>query len=761
MAIYKGNQFIGVNAVKEKKVYVEVPEGSTIDDMSENNTIAIQPEEYAQLQDAVGYRVGDYTQRTISQMVERMKKEYFHSRNFNMFSDYQSTPWVRPQGWPNLDSLNLQMSGNDFIYMTYDNTRDHAAMALHIEMVKNGTPITVTIGHIENGTYIIDRTFTGTDNNYVYWFTNEDGDYPVIRVTGDILKCYGYSVTANGATQHHRRQPILERIAYVPHLNEFITTLDSHAWGCFSLQREKFNNGDGSALKSLYGAWGYCRNLKDLDISGLKTQNVTNMSQVFRQALKLTELDLRHFNVEKVTTFNSMFDGCRALKTIDLRGWNTLAVTNIGSMFNTCLALIEIKGIENIKTDKVTTLSGTFAHCRSIKTLDLTKWNTEKVTTLYACFNSCYSLIELDLSHWNVNKVTSLSSTFSSCYSLKRIDFTGWQTGILTTIYSIFGGCQSLEYIDISWLNVTTACLDVCYAFQNCWSVKELNLNSWDLSAIPDTNNRCHDIFANCYSVKKITGITNWNCHSANSMAQMFYNCYCLEELNISNWDVSYATNLGSMFQNCYNLRELNLSNWQISNCTNISNMFNGCNSLLTVGDISQWDTSQVTTMSGMFRYCYSLRDFPQIQNWDFSKVTSLANMFAECTSLTTVTWTNVNLPLCTSIEALFRYDYNLEYANLSGWSTPSVVNNVNYYQTLGDCWLLRDLIGFPIPSTYTNIGFQNCDNLSYESLLRIFNALPQVTGTHTIRIPAIALNALTKDEKAIATGKNWTLSNS
>jgi len=35
MAIYKGSDFIGLNSIKEKKVYVEVPEGSTIDDMSE------------------------------------------------------------------------------------------------------------------------------------------------------------------------------------------------------------------------------------------------------------------------------------------------------------------------------------------------------------------------------------------------------------------------------------------------------------------------------------------------------------------------------------------------------------------------------------------------------------------------------------------------------------------------------------------------------------------------------------------------------
>ena len=760
MAIYKGRDFIGVNTIAEKKVYVEVPEGSTIDDMSDSNTVAISSREYAELNDAVGYRVGDYSERTISQMVEKMKQEYFHSRNFNTFSNYQNRQWVRPQGWPDLDSLNLQMEGDDFIYMTYDNTRGRAAIAQHIETIKNGTPITVTIGHITNGTYIVDKTITGTSNNYVYWFTNEDDDYPVVRITGDIFRCYSYGVVIDGATQYFRRQPILERIAYIPHLDCF-TNGSSYAWGQQTLQREKINNGDGIALKSLYNAWTYCRDLEDLDITGIKTPNVTNMEGTFRQLLKLTELDLRHFNVEKVTTFNGLFYGCRALQKLNLLGWNTLAVTNMGGMFTDCYSLTEIKGLENIKTDKVTNFSSLFSNCRSIKSLNLTNWNTGNVTTLYGCFNSCYSLIELDLSYWNVNKVTNLSTSFNACYSLKRINFSGWQTGTLTSIYSFFGNCQSLKYIDTSWLNVTSACTDICYAFQNCWSVKELNLNAWDLSGIPDTNNRCHDVFAGCYSVKRITGIENWNCHSANSMTGMFSGCYLLEELNISNWNMSYATNLSNFFANCYNLRQLNLSSWQPSNCVNFSGMFSGCYSLTTMGNISNWNTSNATNMANMFRYCYSLTEFPPIQNWNFSKVTTISGMFSECTSLNSVTWTNINLPLCTSIETLFRYDYNLKYANLSGWTIPSVVNSASYYHTLGDCWALRDVIGFPIPSAYLNIGFQNCENLSHESLLRIFNALPQVTGTHTIRIPAMTLNTLTTEEKAIATNKNWTLANS
>lgn len=762
MAIYYGNELVSINNIKEKNVYVEVPEGSTIDDMTDDNTIAISPEQYAALADAASYRVGDYVERTVAQMITDMKTKYLQNKYFNMFTNLNNTSWVRPQNWPDLDSLNLQMDGDDFIYMTYDNISKRGAIALHIEKISNGQNINVTIGRVSNGTYTPIETITGSSNNYVRWFTNQDDDYPVVRITGDISLCYSYSVTSNGITQHYRRQPIIERIAYIPHLTKFCTSYSSNAWGQFTLQREKVNNGDGTALTSLYYAWAYCRELRDLDINGLKTQNVTSLDNTFAQCTKLKELDLRHFDVKKVTTINSLVNSCRALRSIDLRGWDTSKVTTMSNTFNACWNLMEIKGLEDFTTSAVTTFSSLFANCWAIHKLNIESWNASNITTLYACFTNCYSLEELDLSHWNVAKVTNLSSVFTGCNSLTRVNLNGWSTGTLTTVYSLFSGCWSLQKIDVSWLHLTSSCTDMCYLFSNCWSVKELNIPSdWNISGLSSNNNCAHSIFNNCYALEHITGISGWRHQVNNSIANMFTNCYNLRELNISNWTVNTVTNMASMFNGCFGLTSLDLSNWNPANCTSFSSMFNHCDSLTTVGNISGWNTSKCTNMSAMFRYCRALKEIPAIQNWDLSQVTTLDSMFSECTALESVTWTNVNLPVCTNIAQIFRYDYNLKYADLREWNVPSVTNSTSYYHTLGDCHTLQDVIGFPIPTTYTNIGFQNCENLSYTSLMTIINALPQVTGTHTLRIPAISLNLLSTEEKAIATNKNWTLANS
>ena len=732
--------------------------GVTYKDVNPN---VIDNETLEELNDAVGYRVGDYSTRSIPQMIEKLKKSYFNTREYDIMSDYHTEPWTRPQGWPDLDSLNLQMEGDDFIYMTYDNTRGRAAIAWHIEKVTNGENIEVTMGHISNGSYIVDETITGTSSNYVRWLTNEDDDYPVVRITGDIYRCYSYSVTQDGATQHYRKQPVLERIAWVPHLQCFCTTQSSNAWGVFTLQREKVANGEGTALTSLYYAWAYCRDLEDLDISGLRTPNVTNMESVFRILLKIRELDLKHFTVNKVTSFAYLFNGNRNLKKLDLSGWETDALTSLANTFDTCYSLQEIKGLENFNTSKVTSLSSTFSNCRSIKSLDLTAWNTEKVTNLNSTFSNCHSLIELDLSNWNVNKVTSLSSTFTTCYSLKRINFNGWQTGNLTTIYSLFSSCYSLSELDLSWLNITSTCTDICYAFNNCYSIREINLQTWDVTGVVGTGNRSHSVFSGCWNVEKITGIKNWQFRHTNSSTSMFANCYNLKELDVSGWDISNSTNLSSCFANCYNLRKLNLSNWNPANCTTLASMFSGCFSLTEVGDISEWDTSKVTTMSAMFRYCYSLTKFPSINDWDLSNVTSLDSIFSECTTLEEIIWNNVNIPKCTNVYQLFRYNYNLKKIETKNWTLASnITYSASYYPIYGDCTQLRDIEGIIIPSTYTQLGFSNCENLSQESLLTILNALPQTTAGHTIHITTAIANLLTTEEKAIATNKNWTIAN-
>ena len=59
-----------------------------------------------------------------------------------------------------------------------------------------------------------------------------------------------------------------------------------------------------------------------------------------------------------------------------------------------------------------------------------------------------------------------------------------------------------------------------------------------------------------------------------------------------------------------------------------------------------------------------------------------------------------------------------------------------------------------------TNINIKHFINLSVDNIIENFNNLKDLTGenTKTITIPQIIYNALTDEQKAIATNKNWTL---
>ena len=95
------------------------------------------------------------------------------------------------------------------------------------------------------------------------------------------------------------------------------------------------------------------------------------------------------------------------------------------------------------------------------------------------------------------------------------------------------------------------------------WSIKELNIPSdWDISGITSTSNTANSMFYNCYNLEKITGIEGWNFTATTSLASVFYNCFCLKQLNISSWNVTGPTSFANMFYCCHSLKNLDLSNW-------------------------------------------------------------------------------------------------------------------------------------------------------------------------------------------------------
>ena len=781
--------------------YLPSEMSGAIDDMT-----VITDEQMADLNEAVNYRSGRFDTNTIPQMIDELKSQYFVNFTANMeVMEVDTTPWVRPQDWPDLDSLNLSMSGNtDFIYMTFA-TKPYTGFAINVV----GSNVEVTTGHITNGEYIVDSTLTAQYNtNYGQAFTSTG--YQVVRVTGTLTTCTFMDISMHNSNnevfvKNFKQAPLLERIAYVPNLTKLSTDANRGNWSTYSLQREKIANGTGTNLQHLNFAYMLSLNLRSLDLSGLHTPNITSMQNTFFRCHKLYDpLDLRHFNVSKVTSFYCAFSYCWTSE-INVTGWITSAVTSFSGTFSYCYRLKYIKGIEGFYTNNVTNLYTTFYWCINLRELNLSNWNVDKVSNIGYLFAYCCSLKNLEwLSNWNLSKITNLTYTFAHCHNIEKLDLHNWDTSLVTNVsyafqycvnlrqlnitgWSItnittagycFQYCMSLQYLDLSNWIITSACTSIYYMFSGCYSLRYLDLPAWDLSGLTASNYTISYVFNLCYSLKRITGISNWvlpsgntpsifaSCYSleevdvsnwntsqSKSMANMFQNCYSLKNLDVSNWTTTNVTTFASMFANCYNLSSLDVSGFNTSNATSMATMFSTCYSLTTVGDISGWNTGKVTTFSEMFRYCYSLKSL-NLDNWDVRKATAISYMFGYCYNMKTLSAKNWNLAVCTTMTETFYSCFSLESLDLSGWTCSAlttVPSNLFRY-----CYALKNFTGVPVA---LNHSYAQCVSLSYDSILAIYTVLPTVSSTKTITVDQYVNDQLSSTEKAIATNKGWTIS--
>ena len=140
---------------------------------------------------------------------------------------------------------------------------------------------------------------------------------------------------------------------------------------------------------------------------------------------KLTSLDLSSFNTENVTDMSYMFRYCTSLTSLDLSGFNTEKVTNMAGMFSYCESLTSLD-LSGFNTEKVMDMAGMFSFCESLTSLDLSGFNTEKVTGMRYMFDGCSALTSLDLSKFNTANVTDMFQMFFECRALDNLDLTSF-----------------------------------------------------------------------------------------------------------------------------------------------------------------------------------------------------------------------------------------------------------------------------------------------------------------------------------------------
>lgn len=403
-----------------------------------------------------------------------------------------------------------------------------------------------------------------------------------------------------------------------------------------------------NAVTTSYMFEGF-ENLESIvDLSNLKTSNVTSMSGMFKNCYQLLNIDVSGFDTSNVTDMGGMFWSCSSLVGIDVSNFDTSSVTNMGYMFHCSKMgeseseLTSIVGLTNFNTEQVTDMQYMFNDNSKLQSLDLSSFNTSNLNEwgMAMMFDGCSSLQTLDVSNFNTENISNMTNLFRDCSSLTGLDVSSFNTGNVTDMNSMFSGCSSLTYIDVSNFN-TSNVTDMRFMFAGCKSLTSIDVSNFDTRNVTnmsgmfscgvyDSTTRISES-----ALTSITGLNNFDTSNVTNMSDMFMQCYVLANIDVSNFNTSNVTDMTCMFDSCEGLRNLDLSSFDTSNVTSLGAMFNFCTSLRSV-DLSSFNTGNVTNMSEMFTCCSSLTSI-DLSSFDTSSVVYINHMFYQCSSLTTI----------------------------------------------------------------------------------------------------------------------------
>ena len=280
-----------------------------------------------------------------------------------------------------------------------------------------------------------------------------------------------------------------------PHLFSDYCNVESIAFnGCVDLsQRTNIEN-----------MFRDCYNLKQIDFTGVCTDNVVWMGAMFYGCRSLESVDLSAWNTANVEGMPSLFEGCRSLKSADLSGFDTRKVDSMAFMFHTCESLERVD-VSSFDTSHVTHMNSMFLECRSLKKLDLGSFDTRHVTRMNEMFINCVSLTELNISGFDTSHVTDMRYMFEGCSSLTALDVSGFDTARVTSMERMFAECQSLTALDVS---------------------------GWDTGKVTSMR----DMFCNCRSLEALD-VSRFNTANVTDMWGMFVDCVSLDTLALSGFD--------------------------------------------------------------------------------------------------------------------------------------------------------------------------------------------------------------------------------
>lgn len=210
-------------------------------------------------------------------------------------------------------------------------------------------------------------------------------------------------------------------------------------------------------------------------------------------------------------------------KVVFKAGFRDETHTTCSNWFNGCTNLTSIEGIENLNTSNVKNMSGMFAKCSNLETLDLSHFNTENVTTMAQMFYGCTKLHNLNIDNFNTENVSYMNGMFEGCSGLDTLDLSHFNTRYVrkSGINYMFNGCSSLSSLDVSNFTTDKPSMQLDGLFKGCRSLQTLDLSSFSTGGASSVT----DMFDGCSALRTIYVSDLFKFNNSVSSSNMFRDC--------------------------------------------------------------------------------------------------------------------------------------------------------------------------------------------------------------------------------------------
>ena len=208
--------------------------------------------------------------------------------------------------------------------------------------------------------------------------------------------------------------------------------------------------------------------------------------------------------VSIVGPMTGLFAFCKKLTSLDLSSFDTSNTGSMRWMFWFCEKLTSLD-LSNFDTSKTGRMTSMFANCSSLTSIDVSSFDTSNVTDMSDMFGGCYSLTSLDLSSFNTSKVTNMGGMFSGCYSLTSLDLSSFNTSKVTNMSGMFHTSSGLTSLDLSNFDVSKVELTTAM-FKYCTNLQTLDISSWNFLSDRwnEFSTESDEMFRFCTNLRKI-----------------------------------------------------------------------------------------------------------------------------------------------------------------------------------------------------------------------------------------------------------------